>query len=202
MIRNDELKAAIFEKLVKNHRQEVIWWLNRRYKNLSVEDCEDVFQEGSLELWKKFRDEMDDWKGEPITGLLKTICRNIATHYLRGKVESSSWDDKFAPEANSIEMDFGYITPSSYRDLLREKMYSLIDQLHDDDRKFIQMYLNKMSSERLRETFGFKNTNVVKVRKRRIVERLCKASADGQASACPSFFFRGIFPAHFSRVHL
>ena len=103
MIRKN-VKAAFFDTLVKNQREEILAWLRFKYNNLPYADAEDIFQEASWELWKKLS-QMDDWKGEPMIGMLKVICAHMHGHWLSKQRWSEDWDDRYYPQDNGVETD-------------------------------------------------------------------------------------------------
>lgn len=173
MIRNESAKAVFFDNLVLNQREEVISWLRFRYRNLPYEEAEDIYQEASLELWKKLC-KMHDWHGEPMTGMLKVICRNIHGHWHNSHIFFESWDDKFYPQDNGVEDDYGYVTRDTARMLLKERMYDMIDHLPPKDRSLMELYLQNVRMDKIAQQLGFKTANVAKTRKSKIVVKLCK----------------------------
>lgn len=186
--------------LVRNQRSEVIGWLNARYGCLSVADCEDIFQDASWELWKKFQ-AMKEWNGEPILGLLKVICRNVATHFLKGMVHYEEWCDEYYPKEVAVETDYGFVSPQTFRKMLKEQMYQMIGHLSPKDDSLMTMYLNGMTMKDISRKLGFKTEQASRNRKCKIVARLRKEIADGQAEgrcrntgdgACPSFLVKCI----------
>lgn len=185
--RSDEPKAVVFDLLVKNQRYEVIYWLKSKFSRLTLSDCEDIFQDASCALWTKLQT-MHDWKDKPIIGLMKVICRNLATHLLRGMAHYEEWSDTYYPEETAIEMDYGFISPEFYRKTLKEQMYQMIDRLAPQDNRFMKLYLDGMSMKEISRKLGFKAEGTSKNKKCKIVARLCKERTEGQADACPSLF--------------
>lgn len=187
MIKNEATKAAFFETLVWNQREEVISWLRFKYTNLSYADAEDIYQLATMELWKKLND-MPDWHGEDMTGMLKVMCRNVHGHWLREQVWKEDWNDKFYPQDNGVETDYGYITSDTARMLLKEHMYKLIDQLEPKDRSLMEMYLQKVRMDKIAQQLGFRNSQVARNRKSKIVVKLCKEINAQAQKACASLF--------------
>lgn len=180
MIRNEAAKAVFFETLVWNQREEVIAWLRFRYSNLPYEDAQDIFQDASVALWKKFL-KMSDWNGEPLIGLLKVICRNIYGHWLRSQQPTEAWDDKYYPQDDSVEGDYAFISGETARMLLKERMYTMIDQLPPKDRSLMNMHLQNVRMDEIAQKLGFRNSQVARNRKSKIVVKLCK-EIDAQAA--------------------
>jgi len=185
--RSDETKAVVFDLVVTNQREKMLGWLKEKYSSLTMSDCEDIFQEASWELWKKFLS-MKDWNGEPIIGMLNVICRNIASHFLRKTFHYDEWLDEHYPSEVSVEVDYEYVSPGTYRMMMKERMYDLIDRLAPEEREFIEMYLNRMTMKDIAKKLGFATAQTAKNKKCRIVARLRKELTDGQAHACPSLF--------------
>lgn len=187
MIRNEEEKAVFFENLVRNQREEVLSWLRFKYSNLPYADAQDIFQDASYELWKKLC-EMDDWQDESWVGMFKGTCRNIHGNWRRGQVWHEEWDDKFYPEDSGVETDYGYITSDTARMLLKERMYELIDQLKPKDRSLMVLYLQNVRMDKIAQQLGFRNSQVARNRKSKIVVKLCKEINAQAVNACAYFF--------------
>lgn len=190
MIRNDS-KAVVFENLVKHERSKVIGWLKQKYERFLITECEDIFQEASLELWKKFVS-MEGWNGEPMTGMLYRICRNLATHHLQHLPIEVEWDNSYYPEEGEVETDFGFVSPETYRMLKKEQLYGLIDQLAPADRELMQLHLGKVKMKEICRRLKFSSSQVVKNRKCKIVARLRK-EINGQVQVTwPLLVYRGL----------
>lgn len=187
MIRNEAAKAEFFETLVRNQREEVLSWLRFKYSNLSLADAQDIFQEASTELWLKLR-KMADWQGEPMIGMLKTFCRNVHGHWLRGQVWNEDWEDKYYPQDNGVETDYGYISSATARMLLKERMYEMISLLNPKDRSLMEMHLQNIRMDKIARQLGFQNSQVARNRKCKIVVKLCKEINAQAEQACASFF--------------
>lgn len=186
MIRNDA-KAVIFDTLVKHEREKAIGWLRTKYDRFPLAECEDIFQEASLELWKKLVS-MKDWAGESVTGLLYRICRNLATHHLQKLPFEEEWDDAYYPEERAVETDFGYISPDIYRMMQKERLYQEIEKLQPSDRDLMLMHLRRMKMKDICQELGYRSSQVVKNKKCLIVARLRK-EIGGQVDTCPLFLW-------------
>lgn len=185
MIRNEASKAVFFETLIQNQREEVISWLRFKYKNLSYADAEDIYQEASIELLLKFR-KMDDWQGESMVGLLKAISRNIYGHWVRRSFRMEEWNDDFYPQDNGVEADYGYISSEKAYMLLKEFMYANIDRLNANDRSLIELHLQNVRMDQIARELGFRNAQVARNRKCKIVVKLCKDINAQADKACAS----------------
>lgn len=186
MIRNEAEKAVFFDTLVWNQREEVIAWLRFKYSNLSYADAEDIYQEASIEFWKKYS-ALTDWGGEDMTGMLKVFCRNVHGHWIRGQVYYKEWDDKYYPQDDGVETDYGYVSSEIARMMLKERMYEMIEHLTPKDRSLMEMYLQKVRMDKIAQQLGFRSSQVARNRKTKIVVKLCK-EINAQAIACASYF--------------
>lgn len=186
MIRNEATKVVFFDTLIRNQREEVLSWLRFKYTNLSYTDAEDIYQEASWELWKKLSKE--NWNGEPMTGMLKAFCRNVHSHWLREQVWHEDWDDKFYPQDNGVETDYGYMSSETARLLLKERVYEMIELLSPKDRSLMEMYLQNVRMDEIARRLGFRSAQVAKNRKCKIVVKLCKDFNAQAADACAYFF--------------
>lgn len=191
MIKNETTKAVFFETLVWNQREEILSWLRFKYINLPYADAEDIYQIATVELWKKLN-QMTDWHGEDMTGMLKVMCRNVHGHWLRQQVWSEDWDDKYYPQDNGVETDYGYVTSETAHMLLKERMYMMIDRLESKDRSLMEMYLQKVRMDKIAQQLGFRNSQVARNRKSKIVVKLCKEINAQALSACASFYFNTV----------
>jgi len=189
LIRNDS-KTEFFENLVKREREKAIGWLQKKYGRFRLTECEDIFQEATLELWKKLVS-MTEWAGESLDGLLYRICRNLATHHLQKLAVVEEWDDAYIDEEIAVETDFGYVSPDVYRKMQKERIYEVIDQLAPSDRNLMYMHLQHVKMKEICSRLGYSSSQVVKNRKRLIVARLRK-EIGGQVITCPLFFRKNL----------
>lgn len=187
MIRNEAAKVEFFDTMIRNQRDEVLSWLRFKYTNLSYADAEDIYQEASCELWKKLSTQ--NWQGESMVGMLKAICRNIHSHWLRSQVWNEDWDDKYYPQDEGVETDYGYISSDTARMQMKEFVYKMIDRLSPKDRSLMEMYLQNVRMDKIAEQLGFRSAQVAKNRKCKIVVKLCKDVNAQAANACAYFLF-------------
>lgn len=195
MTKNKVTKTVFFENLVWNQRERVLSWLRFKYNNLSYVDAEDIYQLATVELWKKLS-QMHDWNGEDMTGMLKVMCRNVYGHWLRKQTWKEDWDDKFYPHDIGVETDYGYISSEIARMLLKERMYSLIEQLEPKDRMLMEMYLDNVGMDKIAQQLGFRNSQVARNRKSKIVKH-CK-EINAQAKEACAFSFCYLQDNHYS----
>ena len=186
MIRNEEAKAVFFDTLVRNQRNEILSWLRFKYNNLSYADAEDIFQEASWELWKKLCS-MKDWHGQSMTGMLKVICAHMHGHWLSKQIWSEDWDDRYYPQDDGVETDYGYISSETAHMQMKEHMYEMLDLLGPQDRELMTMYLKKIRMDEIARNLGFKNAQVARNRKCKIVVKLSNDFNAQAADACASF---------------
>lgn len=186
MIRND-VKAGFFDKLVKSEREKAIGWMRKCYSLLSSAECEDIFQDASLELWKKL-ESMKDWDGESWIGMLYGICRNMASHHLDKLKPTEEWDDKFDSEVEEVDTDFGFISRDIFRMMQKERVYQVIENLPPSDRALMLMHLQHMKMKDICKELGLGSPQVAKNKKCKIVARLRK-EIGGQEFTCPLFLF-------------
>lgn len=186
LILNDDSKVVFFDNLVRNQRTKVVAWLKGKYPSLSLY-CEDVFQEAVIAFWEKFRNM--EWTGQDVAPMLWTFSRNTATHWLHGVHEEVDWDDHYYPTETQVESDFTFVTPNTYRMMMKETMYEMIDHLAPKDRSLIMMILQGIKQSEIAQRLGFKSAQVVKNKKSKIVVRL-REEINAQASnACALFVY-------------
>lgn len=196
MIRNEAAKAVFFDTLVWNQREEVLSWLRFKYNDLPYADAEDIYQEASWELWKKLC-RMKDWQSQSWIGMLKVICAHMHGHWIRKSLWRVEWDDKYYPQDDGVEVDYGYISSGTARMLLKERMYEMIERLEPKDRSLMVMYLQNIRMDEIARQLGFHNAQVARNRKCKIVVKLCKDVNAQAANACASFIYKDI---HY-RIH-
>lgn len=197
MIKDSEIKETIFDMLVMSRCSEVINWLCGRYERLRRVDAEDIVMMGAYEMWTKFQS-MDYSKSTSLTGLFKTVCRNIYTHWLRDKgnsltdvCENNTFTDSLVNE-EQYETDYGIITASKVSAVRREMLYQAIDHLSPSDKELIMMRLESKTLSDIRMKLKLKTNACVKVKQHRVVAKLRSELTSGQASACPLFVYRPI----------
>lgn len=195
MIRNDA-KESVFEVLLTRERNKVIGWLKQKYERFPITECEDIFQEGSIELWGKFKSAVDMTEHE-FDKLLFTICRNLSSHHLRKSHDNVEWQDSYYPEEVQVETDYGFIGPGMARILMKERMYEEIGRLNAKDQHFMQLHLQGLSFKEIAKRVELKGEQTSRNKKSKLVVRLRNA-INGQATACPSFFY--LVPCSFSFI--
>ena len=116
----------IFNKVVEGEREKVLIWLKSRFKVLSYEDLEEVYDDGCLVLWDKMMDKEFKLKEESMVGYLMRICRNIGMHYLRKVNEDSESLDRI--------LERGYEKRNDENEM--EEIFDIMDERGDENEMY------------------------------------------------------------------
>lgn len=171
----------IFNKVVENERENVLMWLKGRFKVLSFEDLEEVYNDGCLVLWEKMMDREFELMEKSIVGYLMRICRNIGMHYLRKVNEDSESLDRIMERGFGVSDDdecgigemFDVMDERENEDERYEKLERVWSMLKEVDRMILESYyVDGCKMEEIAKRIGYKNGNSVKSKKKKVLMRI------------------------------
>ena len=171
----------IFNKVVENERENVLMWLKGRFKVLSFEDLEEVYNDGCLVLWDKMMDKEFKLMEKSIVGYLMRICRNIGMHYLRKVNEDSESLDRILERGFGVSDDdecgigemFDVMDERENEDERYEKLERVWSMLKEVDRMILESYyVDGCKMEEIAKRIGYKNGNSVKSKKKKVLMRI------------------------------
>ena len=177
----------IFNKVVENERENVLMWLKGRFKVLSFEDLEEVYNDGCLVLWEKMMDREFELMEKSMVGYLMSVCRNIGMHYLRKVNEDSESLDRILERGFGVSDDefgigemFDVMDESGNEDERYEKLEKIWSKLKEVDRMILESYyVDGCKMEEIAKRVGYKNGNSVKSRKKKVLMRIKEEMIDG-----------------------
>ena len=172
----------IFNKVVENERENVLMWLKGRFKVLSFEDLEEVYNDGCLVLWEKMMDREFELMEKSMVGYLMRVCRNIGMHYLRKVNEDSESLDRILERGFGVSDDefgigemFDVMDESGNEDERYEKLEKIWSKLKEVDRMILESYyVDGCKMEEIAKRIGYKNGNSVKSKKKKVLMRINK----------------------------
>ena len=172
----------IFNKVVENERENVLMWLKGRFKVLSFEDLEEVYNDGCLVLWEKMMDREFELMEKSIVGYLMRICRNIGMHYLRKVNEDSESLDRILERGFGVSDDefgigemFDVMDERENEDERFEKLERVWSMLKEVDRMILESYyVDGCRMEEIAKRIGYKNGNSVKSKKKKVLMKIMK----------------------------
>ncbi|MBR1427985.1 MAG: sigma-70 family RNA polymerase sigma factor [Prevotella sp.] len=172
----------IFNKVVENERENVLMWLKGRFKVLSFEDLEEVYNDGCLVLWEKMMDREFELMEKSMVGYLMSVCRNIGMHYLRKVNEDSESLDRILERGFGVSDDefgigemFDVMDESGNEDERYEKLEKIWSKLKEVDRMILESYyVDGCRMEEIAKRIGYKNGNSVKSKKKKVLMRINK----------------------------
>ena len=172
----------IFNKVVENERENVLMWLKGRFKVLSFEDLEEVYNDGCLVLWEKMMDREFELMEKSMVGYLMRVCRNIGMHYLRKVNEDSESLDRILERGFGVSDDefgigemFDVMDESGNEDERYEKLEKIWSKLKEVDRMILESYyVDGCRMEEIAKRIGYKNGNSVKSKKKKVLMRINK----------------------------
>ena len=170
----------IFNKVVENERERVLMWLKGKFKVLSFEDLEEVYDDGCLVLWEKMMNSEFKLREKSIVGYLMRICRNIGMHYLRKVNEDSESLDRIMERGLGMSDDgcgigemFDVMDERGNEDERYEKMERIWVRLKEVDRMILESYyVDGCKMEEIAKRIGYKNGNSVKSKKKKVLMRI------------------------------
>ena len=171
----------IFNKVVENERENVLMWLKGRFKVLSFEDLEEVYNDGCLVLWEKMMDREFELMEKSIVGYLMRICRNIGMHYLRKVNEDSESLDRILERGFGVSNDdecgigemFDVMDEGGNDEENFEKLERVWSMLKEVDRMILESYyVDGCKMEEIAKRIGYKNGNSVKSKKKKVLMRI------------------------------
>ena len=170
----------IFNKVVENERENVLMWLKGRFKVLSFEDLEEVYNDGCLVLWEKMMDREFELMEKSMVGYLMRVCRNIGMHYLRKVNEDSESLDRILERGFGVSDDefgigemFDVMDERENEDERFEKLERVWSMLKKVDRMILESYyVDGCKMEEIAKRIGYKNGNSVKSKKKKVLMRI------------------------------
>ena len=171
----------IFNKVVENERENVLMWLKGRFKVLSFEDLEEVYNDGCLVLWEKMMDREFELMEKSMVGYLMRVCRNIGMHYLRKVNEDSESLDRIMERGFGVSDDdecgigemFDVMDERENEDERFEKLERVWSMLKEVDRMILESYyVDGCKMEEIAKRIGYKNGNSVKSKKKKVLMRI------------------------------
>ena len=173
----------IFNKVVENERENVLMWLKGRFKVLSFEDLEEVYNDGCLVLWEKMIDDEFKLKEKSMVGYLVRICKNVGMHYLRKVNEDSESLDRIMERGFGVSDDdecgigeiFDVMDERGNEDERYEKLERIWSKLKEVDRMILESYyVDGCRMEEIARRIGYKNGNSVKSKKKKVLMKIMK----------------------------
>lgn len=173
----------IFNKVVENERENVLMWLKGRFKVLSFEDLEEVYNDGCLVLWEKMMDREFELMEKSMVGYLMRVCRNIGMHYLRKVNEDSESLDRIMERGFGVSDDdecgigemFDVMDERENEDERYERLERVWSMLKEVDRMILESYyVDGCRMEEIAKRIGYKNGNSVKSKKKKVLMKIMK----------------------------
>ena len=177
----------IFNKVVENERENVLMWLKGRFKVLSFEDLEEVYNDGCLVLWEKMMDREFELMEKSMVGYLMRVCRNIGMHYLRKVNEDSESLDRIMERGFGVSDDefgigemFDVMDERENEDERYEKLERVWSMLKEVDRMILESYyVDGCRMEEIAKRIGYKNGNSVKSKKNKVLRKMMEMMQNG-----------------------
>ena len=175
------VSSLIFNKVVENERENGLMWLKGRFKVLSFEDWEEVYNDGCLVLWDKMMDKEFKLKEKSIVGYLFRICRNIGMHYLRKVNEDIESLDRIMERGYEIKEDdergieemFDVIDERGNEDEVFERLDMVWRKLKEVDRMILESYyVDGCRMKEIATRIGYKNSDSVKSKKNKVLKKM------------------------------
>ena len=175
------VSSLIFNKVVDGERENVLMRLMGKFKGLSYEDLEEVYDDGCLVLWEKMMDKEFKLKEKSMVGYLYKICWNIGMHYLRKVNEDIESLDRIMErgfgmiedDENGIGEMFDVMDESGSEDERYEKLERIWSKLKEVDRMILESYyVDGCKMEEIAKRIGYKNGNSVKSKKKKVLMKI------------------------------
>ena len=177
----------IFNKVVENERENVLMWLKGRFKVLSFEDLEEVYNDGCLVLWEKMIDDEFKLKEKSMVGYLVRICKNVGMHYLRKVNEDVVSLNRImergflmSDDESGIEEIFDVMDEGGNDEEIFERLEMVWKKLKEVDRMILESYyVDGCKMEEIAKRIGYKNGNSVKSKKNKVLRKMMEMMQNG-----------------------
>ncbi|MBR5686385.1 MAG: sigma-70 family RNA polymerase sigma factor [Prevotella sp.] len=175
------VSELLFNKVVEGERENVIRRLMGKFKGLSYEDLEEIYNDGCLVLWEKMMDKDFKLMEKSMVGYLVRICRNIGMHYLRKVNEdvvsfNSIMERGYVKEMNKergLEEMFELLDEKEEEDEIYERLDMAWGKLKDVDRIILESYyVDGCRMEEIARRVGYRNGNSVKSKKSKVLRKM------------------------------
>lgn len=186
MIRNEVVKAAFFESLVQAKRQQICKDLAGKYK-INYDDVEDIYQDVIFHMWTH-QFATNKWREGKMDGLLWTICDRMTYKWVKRHKRFEEYDESHDSAEPVVETQNGFLSISLLKLMHKEELYAMLDRLDPRDRKLMEMVVANIRMDQVAKEIGFKNAQVARNRKHKIVVKLCK-DINAQADKACAYFF-------------
>jgi len=175
------VSSLIFNKVVKNERENVMMRLMGRFNGLRYEDLEEVYNDGCLVLWEKMMDDEFKLKEKSMVGYLVRICKNVGMHYLRkvnedvvslNRIMERGYEVR-EDDGRGIEEMFDVMDERGNEDERYEKLDRIWSKLKEVDRMILESYyVDGCKMEEIAKRIGYKNGNSVKSKKKKVLMKI------------------------------
>ena len=175
------VSSLIFNKVVKNERENVMMRLMGMFNGLRYEDLEEVYNDGCLVLWEKMMDDEFKLKEKSMVGYLVRICKNVGMHYLRkvnedvvslNRIMERGYEVR-EDDGRGIEEMFDVMDERGNEDERYEKLDRIWSKLKEVDRMILESYyVDGCKMEEIAKRIGYKNGNSVKSKKKKVLMKI------------------------------
>ena len=177
------VRHCLFSKVVEGARENVLVGLTSKFRGLSYEDLEEVYNDACLVLWEKMTDKGFELREKSLVGYLFKICWNIGMHYLRKLNEDVVSFNmimergyvKCGETGRGIEDMFDVMDEEKNDEEIFEKLDMVWGKLKDVDRMILESYyVDGCKMEEIARRVGYRNGNCVKSKKNKVLRRMLR----------------------------
>ena len=182
------VSSLIYNKVVDDERENVLMRLMGKFKSLSFEDLEEVYDDGCLVLWEKMMDKGFELREKSLVGYLFRICRNIGMHYLRKVNEDIESLDRIMERGYEVREDdergieemFDVMEEKGSENEIFERLDMAWSKLKKVDRMILESYyVDGCRMEEIARRVGYRNGNSVKSKKNKVLRKMMDMMQEG-----------------------
>lgn len=204
----NRVSNLLFEKLVDGEKDKVLMMLMSMFGRLCFEDLEEVYMDGCMVLWNRWKEKKISLKDEGVVKYLIKICKNIGMHYLRGVRDDvlsldKLMEDRIEKEHEEESYDIGYMFDvvdggmnEDDENEVMKRMKKAWEKLSDIDKTIlVSYYWDGMKMEEIVKRVGYKSVDSVKNKKSKCLKRMLEMmKKEKAANRLPSpFLFSPMF---------
>lgn len=181
----NRVSNLLFDRLVMGEKEKVLMILMSMFGRLCYEDLEEVYMDGCMVLWNRWKENKVHLQDEGIVKFLIKICKNIGMHYLRGvrddvlsldvlmedRVEKDSGEECFNIGDMFDVMDGG-MNENDDNEMM-ERLKNVWEKLSDVDKIIlVSYYWDGLKMEEIVKRVGYKSVDSVKSKKSKCLKRM------------------------------
>lgn len=181
----NRVSNLLFDRLVMGEKEKVLMILMSMFGRLCYEDLEEVYMDGCMVLWNRWKENKVHLQDEGVVKFLIKICKNIGMHYLRGvrddvlsldvlmedRIEKESGEE-CCNIGDMFDVMDGGMNENDDNEMM-ERLKNVWEKLSDVDKIIlVSYYWDGLKMEEIVKRVGYKSVDSVKSKKSKCLKRM------------------------------